>query len=118
MDAGVQGAHTVTADVCEKALTKMRILFTVMIPEALGPLTLGLTYILVALVDATAVAGVVGGGRHLAAAAGRTDHVLPAGPGLVRPDRQDPHRRGCFLGSPRPVSHRLDLRRFGHRHHR
>ena len=39
-----------------------RILFTIVIPEALGPLTLGLTYILVALVDATAVAGVLGGG--------------------------------------------------------
>ena len=39
-----------------------RVLFTIVIPEALGPLALGLTYILVALVDATAVAGVVGGG--------------------------------------------------------
>lgn len=39
-----------------------RVLFTIVIPEALGPLVLGLTYILVALVDATAVAGVVGGG--------------------------------------------------------
>lgn len=45
-----------------------RILFTIVIPEALGPLILGLTYILVALVDATAVAGVVGAGGlgHLA----------------------------------------------------
>lgn len=45
-----------------------RVLFTIVIPEALGPLTLGLTYIFVALVDATAVAGVVGGGGlgHLA----------------------------------------------------
>lgn len=39
-----------------------RVLFTIVIPEALGPLTLGLTYILVALVDASAVAGVIGGG--------------------------------------------------------
>lgn len=39
-----------------------RVLFTIVVPEALGPLVLGLTYILVALVDATAVAGVVGGG--------------------------------------------------------
>lgn len=39
-----------------------RVLFTIVVPEALGPLTLGLTYILVALVDATAVAGVVGAG--------------------------------------------------------
>jgi D-methionine transport system permease protein len=39
----------------------LRILFTIVVPEALGPLTLGMTYI-VALVDATAVAGVIGGG--------------------------------------------------------
>jgi D-methionine transport system permease protein len=39
-----------------------RVLFTIVVPEALGPLTLGLTYILVALVDATAVAGVLGAG--------------------------------------------------------
>jgi len=39
-----------------------RVLFTIVVPEALGPLTLGLTYILVALVDATAVAGVIGAG--------------------------------------------------------
>lgn len=39
-----------------------RVLFTIVVPEALGPLILGLTYILVALVDATAVAGVLGGG--------------------------------------------------------
>jgi D-methionine transport system permease protein len=40
----------------------VRVLFTIVVPEALGPLVLGLTYILVALVDATAVAGVLGGG--------------------------------------------------------
>jgi D-methionine transport system permease protein len=39
-----------------------RVLFTIVIPESLGPLSLGLTYIFVALIDATAVAGVVGGG--------------------------------------------------------
>jgi len=39
-----------------------RVLSTIVIPEALGPLVLGLTYIFVALVDATAVAGLVGGG--------------------------------------------------------
>lgn len=39
-----------------------RVLFTIVIPESLGPLTLGLTYIFVALVDATAVAGLVGAG--------------------------------------------------------
>ncbi|WP_371201793.1 methionine ABC transporter permease [Microbacterium sp. BWT-B31] len=38
------------------------VLFTIVVPEALGPLTLGLTYIFVALVDATAVAGVIGAG--------------------------------------------------------
>ncbi len=40
----------------------VRVLFTIVIPEALGPLVLGLTYILVALVDATAVAGAIGAG--------------------------------------------------------
>ncbi|MFT4028885.1 MAG: methionine ABC transporter permease [Protaetiibacter sp.] len=38
------------------------ILARVVIPEALGPLTLGMTYILVALIDFSAMAGVVGGG--------------------------------------------------------
>lgn len=40
----------------------LRVLFTILLPEALAPLILGLTYILVALIDFTAVAGVVGGG--------------------------------------------------------
>ena len=40
----------------------LRVLFTVVIPESLGPMVLGLTYIVVALVDATAVAGVLGSG--------------------------------------------------------
>ncbi|MDQ1130511.1 ABC transporter permease subunit [Microbacterium sp. SORGH_AS_0888] len=39
-----------------------RILFTIVVPESLGPLALGLTYIVVALVDTTAVAGAIGGG--------------------------------------------------------
>jgi D-methionine transport system permease protein len=39
-----------------------QVLFTIVIPEALGPLALGLTYVFVALIDATAVAGVLGGG--------------------------------------------------------
>lgn len=45
-----------------------RVLFTIVIPESLGPLVLGLTYIVVALVDATAVAGAIGAGGlgHLA----------------------------------------------------
>lgn len=42
--------------------TPWQVLFTVVVPEALGPLVLGLTYIFVALIDATAVAGVLGGG--------------------------------------------------------
>jgi D-methionine transport system permease protein len=40
----------------------MRIILPVLIPEALGPLILGYTFIFVAIVDMTAVAGVVGGG--------------------------------------------------------
>ena len=39
-----------------------RILFTVVIPEALGPLILGYTFVFVAVVDMTAVAGAVSGG--------------------------------------------------------
>jgi D-methionine transport system permease protein len=38
------------------------ILFTVVIPEALGPLILGYTFVFVAIVDMSAVAGLVGGG--------------------------------------------------------
>ncbi|MRG86341.1 methionine ABC transporter permease [Salinibacillus xinjiangensis] len=38
------------------------IIFTVLIPEALGPLILGLTFISVALIDFSAMAGTVGGG--------------------------------------------------------
>ena len=40
----------------------VRVLFTIVIPEQLGPLVLGLTYIVVALGDASAVAGAIGGG--------------------------------------------------------
>lgn len=40
----------------------MRIVFTVLIPEALGPLVLGLTFVTVTLIDFSAVAGTVGGG--------------------------------------------------------
>lgn len=39
-----------------------RILFTVAIPESLGPLILGYTFVIVALIDMTAMAGMVGGG--------------------------------------------------------
>ncbi|SIT74109.1 methionine ABC transporter permease [Edaphobacillus lindanitolerans] len=40
----------------------LRIIFTVLIPEALGPLVLGLTFVSVTLIDFSAVAGTVGGG--------------------------------------------------------
>lgn len=39
-----------------------QIVFTVLIPEALGPLILGLTFVTVSLIDFSAVAGYVGGG--------------------------------------------------------
>ncbi len=40
----------------------LRIIMTLLIPEALGPLILGYTFAFVAVVDMTAVAGAVGGG--------------------------------------------------------
>ncbi|WP_448071510.1 methionine ABC transporter permease [Georgenia yuyongxinii] len=40
----------------------MRIILTVVIPEALAPLILGYTFIFVAVVDMSALAGIVGGG--------------------------------------------------------
>lgn len=40
----------------------LRILLTILIPEALGPLILGYTFIVVAIVDMTAMAGFAGGG--------------------------------------------------------
>lgn len=40
----------------------LRIIFTVLIPEGLGPLTLGYTFIYVGLVDLSAQAGTIGGG--------------------------------------------------------
>ncbi|PAV31658.1 ABC transporter permease [Virgibacillus profundi] len=40
----------------------LRIIFTILIPEALGPLILGLTFVSVSLIDFSAVAGTVGGG--------------------------------------------------------
>ncbi|MCU1546100.1 MAG: methionine transporter ATP-binding protein, partial [Homoserinimonas sp.] len=39
-----------------------RIIFTLLVPEALGPLILGFTFVFVAVIDMTAVAGIVGGG--------------------------------------------------------
>ena len=40
----------------------MRIILTLVIPEALGPLILGYTFMFVAIVDMSAVAGFIGGG--------------------------------------------------------
>ncbi|MDR0436150.1 MAG: ABC transporter permease [Propionibacteriaceae bacterium] len=42
--------------------SRPRIVFGVLIPEALGPLILGLTFSFVSVVDASAIAGVLGGG--------------------------------------------------------
>ncbi|WP_040792508.1 methionine ABC transporter permease [Nocardia paucivorans] len=40
----------------------LRIILTVLIPEALGPLVLGYTFVVIAIVDMSAMAGTVGGG--------------------------------------------------------
>lgn len=40
----------------------IRIIFTVLLPEGLGPLILGYTFAFIAVVDMTAMAGVIGGG--------------------------------------------------------
>ena len=61
-----QNLLTVQPGVLEAARSvgagRLRIIGTILIPEALGPLILGYTYIFVALVDMSAVAGYVGGG--------------------------------------------------------
>lgn len=61
-----QNLLTVTPGVIDAARSvgagPIRIIFTVLLPEALGPLILGYTFIFVALVDMSAVAGYVGGG--------------------------------------------------------
>ncbi|MGW9632384.1 methionine ABC transporter permease [Agromyces sp. NPDC055520] len=61
-----QNLVTVSPGVVEAAKAMgagpIRILRTVVIPEALGPLILGYTFILVAIVDMTAMAGFIGGG--------------------------------------------------------
>ena len=41
---------------------RLRIIRTVLVPEALGPLILGYTFAFVAVVDMSAIAGVIGGG--------------------------------------------------------
>lgn len=61
-----QNLLTVSPGVIEAAraagASRMRTLLTVVLPEALGPLILGYTFVVVALVDMSAVAGYVGGG--------------------------------------------------------
>lgn len=61
-----QNLLTVSPGVIEAAramgAAPLRILRTVVLPEALGPLILGYTFVLVAIVDMTAVAGLIGGG--------------------------------------------------------
>jgi D-methionine transport system permease protein len=61
-----QNLLTVSPGVIEAARAMgagpFRILRTVVVPEALGPLILGYTFVLVAIVDMTAVAGLIGGG--------------------------------------------------------
>ena len=41
---------------------RLRVIFTVLLPEAFGPLILGLAFAFVAIVDMTAIIGTVGGG--------------------------------------------------------
>ncbi|MCP2288037.1 methionine ABC transporter permease [Nocardia amikacinitolerans] len=40
----------------------VRIILTLLVPEALGPLILGYTFVVIAIVDMSAMAGIVGGG--------------------------------------------------------
>jgi D-methionine transport system permease protein len=61
-----QNLLTVSPGVIEAARAMgagpFRILRTVVLPEALGPLILGYTFVIVAIIDMTAVAGYIGGG--------------------------------------------------------
>jgi len=61
-----QNLLTVSPGVIEAARSvgagRFRIIFTVLLPEALGPLILGYTFIFVGIVDMAAVAGAAGGG--------------------------------------------------------
>ncbi|MCU1424286.1 MAG: transporter permease [Microbacteriaceae bacterium] len=61
-----QNLLTVQPGVIEAArsvgASPLRIIFTVLMPEALGPLILGYTFIFVAVTDMSAVAGLIGGG--------------------------------------------------------
>ncbi|TLP94572.1 ABC transporter permease subunit [Nesterenkonia salmonea] len=42
--------------------SRTRIIFTVILPEAFGPLILGFTFVIIAMIDMSALAGIVGGG--------------------------------------------------------
>lgn len=42
--------------------SRLRIILTVLLPEALGPLILGYTFVIIALTDMSALAGIIGGG--------------------------------------------------------
>jgi len=61
-----QNLLTVQPGVIEAARSvgagRLRIIFTILMPEALGPLILGYTFIFVAVTDMSAVAGLIGGG--------------------------------------------------------
>ncbi|HVK28497.1 MAG TPA: ABC transporter permease subunit [Nocardioides sp.] len=61
-----QNLVTVSPGVIEAAramgASRTRITLTVLVPEALGPLVLGYTFAFVAIVDMTAIAGVIAGG--------------------------------------------------------
>lgn len=61
-----QNLLTVQPGVIEAARSvgagRWRTVFTIVLPEALGPLVLGYTFVFVALVDMSAVAGLIGGG--------------------------------------------------------
>jgi D-methionine transport system permease protein len=61
-----QNLLTVQPGVIEAArsmgASRFRIIWSIIVPEALGPLILGYTFIVVALVDMSAVAGTIGGG--------------------------------------------------------
>lgn len=61
-----QNLVTVSPGVIEAAramgASRTRITLTVLVPEALGPLILGYTFAFVAIIDMTAIAGVVAGG--------------------------------------------------------
>lgn len=61
-----QNLVTVDPGVIEAAraagASRLRTIFTVIVPEALGPLILGFTFVFVAVIDMTAIAGGFGGG--------------------------------------------------------